>query len=61
MAVNLRAGSSCPGASRRMLDQGLIVGSELPRQVIQTASIASYRGGNQSDDAAVLGLEGRPW
>src|SRR2546423_169204 len=33
-------------ASRRMLDQALIAGSELRGKLIQTASIASYRGGN---------------
>src|SRR5881296_2683375 len=47
MAVNLRAVFFVlQAASRRMLDQGLIAGSELRGKLIQTASIASYRGGN---------------
>jgi meso-butanediol dehydrogenase/(S,S)-butanediol dehydrogenase/diacetyl reductase len=47
MAVNLRAVFFVlQAASRRMLDQGLIGGSELRGKLIQTASIASYRGGN---------------
>ncbi len=47
MAVNLRAVFFVlQAASRRMLEQGLIAGSELRGKLIQTASIASYRGGN---------------
>src|SRR5262245_10244664 len=47
MAVNLRAVFFVLQAvSRRMRDQGLIPGSELRGKLIQTASIASYRGGN---------------
>ena len=47
MAVNLRAVFFVlQAASRRMLQQGLIPGSELRGKLIQTASIASYRGGN---------------
>ena len=47
MAVNLRAVFFVLQAvGRRMRDQGLIPGSELRGKLIQTASIASYRGGN---------------
>src|SRR5207249_10420197 len=47
MAVNLRAVFFVlQAASRRMLRQDLIAGSELRGKLIQTASIASYRGGN---------------
>jgi meso-butanediol dehydrogenase/(S,S)-butanediol dehydrogenase/diacetyl reductase len=47
MAVNLRAVFFVlQAASRRMREQGLIPGSELRGKLIQTASIASYRGGN---------------
>jgi meso-butanediol dehydrogenase/(S,S)-butanediol dehydrogenase/diacetyl reductase len=47
MAVNLRAVFFVLQAvARRMLDQDLIPGSELRGKLIQTASIASYRGGN---------------
>jgi len=47
MAVNLRAVFFVLQAvSRRMREQGLIPGSELRGKLIQTASIASYRGGN---------------
>jgi len=47
MAVNLRAVFFVlQAASRRMLEQRLIAGSELRGKLIQTASIASYRGGN---------------
>jgi len=47
MAVNLRAVFFVLQAvSRRMLRQDLIAGSELRGKLIQTASIASYRGGN---------------
>src|SRR5437762_13811082 len=47
MTVNLRAVFFVLQAvSRRMLDQGLIADSELRGKLIQTASIASYRGGN---------------
>jgi meso-butanediol dehydrogenase/(S,S)-butanediol dehydrogenase/diacetyl reductase len=47
MAVNLRAVFFVLQAvSRRMRDQGPIPGSELRGKLIQTASIASYRGGN---------------
>jgi len=47
MAVNLRAVFFVlQAASRRMLKQGLMEGSELRGKLIQTASIASYRGGN---------------
>ncbi len=47
MAVNLRAVFFVLQAvARRMLGQDLIPGSELRGKLIQTASIASYRGGN---------------
>ena len=47
MTVNLRAVFFVLQAvSRRMLQQGLMPGSELRGKLIQTASIASYRGGN---------------
>ena len=47
IAVNLRAVFFVLQAvGRRMRDQGLIPGSELRGKLIQTASIASYRGGN---------------
>src|SRR5437016_13976285 len=47
MTVNLRAVFLVLQAvSRRMLRQDLIAGSELRGKLIQTASIASYRGGN---------------
>jgi meso-butanediol dehydrogenase / (S,S)-butanediol dehydrogenase / diacetyl reductase len=47
MAVNLRAVFFVLQAvSRRMREQGLMRGSELRGKLIQTASIASYRGGN---------------
>jgi meso-butanediol dehydrogenase/(S,S)-butanediol dehydrogenase/diacetyl reductase len=47
MDVNLRAVFFVLQAvARRMLDQTLISGSELRGKLIQTASIASYRGGN---------------
>ena len=47
MAVNLRAVFFVLQASaRRMVDQDLMPGSELRGKLIQTASIASYRGGN---------------
>jgi meso-butanediol dehydrogenase/(S,S)-butanediol dehydrogenase/diacetyl reductase len=47
MAVNLRAVFFVLQAvGRRMLRQDLIAGSELRGKLIQTASIASYRGGN---------------
>ena len=47
MDVNLRAVFFVLQAvARRMLDQALIPGSELRGKLIQTASIASYRGGN---------------
>src|SRR5262249_45976529 len=47
MDVNLRAVFFVLQAvARRMLDQDLIAGSELRGKLIQTASIASYRGGN---------------
>jgi meso-butanediol dehydrogenase/(S,S)-butanediol dehydrogenase/diacetyl reductase len=47
MAVNLRAVFFVLQAvSRRMREQGLMPGSELRGKLIQTASIASYRGGN---------------
>ena len=47
MAVNLRAVFFVLQAvGQRMRDQGLIPGSELRGKLIQTASIASYRGGN---------------
>ena len=46
MSVNLRAVFFVLQAvSRRMLRQDLIAGSELRGKLIQTASIASYRGG----------------
>jgi meso-butanediol dehydrogenase/(S,S)-butanediol dehydrogenase/diacetyl reductase len=45
--VNLRAVFFVlQAAARRMQDQDLIPGSELRGKLIQTASIASYRGGN---------------
>jgi meso-butanediol dehydrogenase/(S,S)-butanediol dehydrogenase/diacetyl reductase len=47
MAVNLRAVFFVlQSVSRRMREQGLMPGSELRGKLIQTASIASYRGGN---------------
>ena len=47
MTVNLRAVFFVLQAvSRRMLRQELMAGSELRGKLIQTASIASYRGGN---------------
>jgi len=47
MDVNLRAVFFVLQAvARRMLDQDLMAGSELRGKLIQTASIASYRGGN---------------
>ena len=47
MDVNLRAVFFVLQAvARRMLDQDIIPGSELRGKLIQTASIASYRGGN---------------
>jgi meso-butanediol dehydrogenase/(S,S)-butanediol dehydrogenase/diacetyl reductase len=47
MAVNLRAVFFVLQAvSRRMREHGLMPGSELRGKLIQTASIASYRGGN---------------
>jgi meso-butanediol dehydrogenase / (S,S)-butanediol dehydrogenase / diacetyl reductase len=47
MGVNLRAAFFVmQAAARRMLAQGRIAGSELRGKLIQTASIASYRGGN---------------
>jgi meso-butanediol dehydrogenase/(S,S)-butanediol dehydrogenase/diacetyl reductase len=47
MAVNLRAVFFVlQAAANRMLRQDLIPGSELRGKLIQTASIASYRGGN---------------
>src|SRR2546426_868649 len=47
MTVNLRAVFFVlQVVSRRMLQQGLMPGSELRGQLLQTASIASYRGGN---------------
>ena len=47
MNVNLRAVFFVlQAAARRMLQQDLIPGSELRGKLIQTASIASYRGGN---------------
>jgi meso-butanediol dehydrogenase/(S,S)-butanediol dehydrogenase/diacetyl reductase len=47
MDVNLRAVFFVlQAAARRMLDQDLMPGSELRGKLIQTASIASYRGGN---------------
>jgi NAD(P)-dependent dehydrogenase (short-subunit alcohol dehydrogenase family) len=47
MNVNLRAVFFVLQAvARRMVDQDLIAGSELRGKLIQTASIASYRGGN---------------
>jgi meso-butanediol dehydrogenase/(S,S)-butanediol dehydrogenase/diacetyl reductase len=47
MAVNLRAVFFVLQAvARRMIDQELMPGSELRGKLIQTASIASYRGGN---------------
>ena len=59
MTVNLRAVFFVlQAAARRMVDQDLMPGSELRGKLIQTASIASYRG-RQSPDDAVLRLEGR--
>ncbi len=47
MDVNLRAVFFVlQAAARRMLEQDLMPGSELRGKLIQTASIASYRGGN---------------
>ena len=47
MTVNLRAVFFVmQAAARRMVDQDLMPGSELRGKLIQTASIASYRGGN---------------
>jgi meso-butanediol dehydrogenase/(S,S)-butanediol dehydrogenase/diacetyl reductase len=47
MAVNLRAVFFVLQAvARRMIDQDVMAGSELRGKLIQTASIASYRGGN---------------
>ena len=47
MDVNLRAVFFVlQAAARRMQDQDVIPGSELRGKLIQTASIASYRGGN---------------
>jgi meso-butanediol dehydrogenase/(S,S)-butanediol dehydrogenase/diacetyl reductase len=47
MAVNLRAVFFVlQAAARRMAKQGPMPGSELRGKLIQTASIASYRGGN---------------
>ena len=47
MDVNLRAVFFVlQAAARRMQNQGLIPGAELRGKLIQTASIASYRGGN---------------
>jgi meso-butanediol dehydrogenase / (S,S)-butanediol dehydrogenase / diacetyl reductase len=47
MTVNLRAVFFVlQAAARRMLGQDLMPGSELRGKLIQTASIASYRGGN---------------
>lgn len=47
MAVNLRAVFFVlQAAARRMLRQGPMAGSELRGKLVQTASIASYRGGN---------------
>jgi len=47
MAVNLRAVFFVlQAAARRMVAQDLMAGSELRGKLIQTASIASYRGGN---------------
>jgi meso-butanediol dehydrogenase/(S,S)-butanediol dehydrogenase/diacetyl reductase len=47
MDVNLRAVFFVlQAAARRMVGQALIPGSELRGKLIQTASIASYRGGN---------------
>ena len=47
MDVNLRAVFFVlQAAARRMLDQDVIPGSELRGKLIQTASIAGYRGGN---------------
>ena len=47
MAVNLRAVFFVlQAAARRMMDQSIAPGSELRGKLIQTASIASYRGGN---------------
>jgi len=47
MAVNLRAVFFVlQAAARRMLEQLPMAGSELRGKLIQTASIASYRGGN---------------
>ena len=47
MDVNLKAAFFVmQAAARRMVDQTLIAGSELRGKLINTASIASYRGGN---------------
>jgi len=47
MTVNLRAVFFVlQAAARRMRDQDVMLGSELRGKLIQTASIASYRGGN---------------
>jgi meso-butanediol dehydrogenase/(S,S)-butanediol dehydrogenase/diacetyl reductase len=47
MDVNLRAAFFVlQAAARRMREQALMAGSELRGKLIQTASIASYRGGN---------------
>src|SRR5262249_6265387 len=47
MDVNLRAVFFVLQAvARRMMDQDLIAGSDLRGKLIQTASIAAYRGGN---------------
>ncbi len=47
MAVNLKAVFFVmQAAARRMIGQDLIPGSELRGKLIQTASIAAYRGGN---------------
>lgn len=47
MAVNLRAAFFVmQAAARRMVAQAPIAGSELRGKLVQTASIASYRGGN---------------
>lgn len=63
MDVNLRAVFFVLQAvARRMRDQDLISGSELRGKLIQTASIASYRGGNHlmtpysASKAAVVSL-----
>ena len=47
MAVNLKAVFFVlQAAARRMVDQDLIPGSELRGKLVQTASIAAYRGGS---------------